>query len=341
MAERDRASEGERQRDTTGASILSQGQRGNGANGTNGHRRFGTPLGIAGIGMGLAELAAPGAVGRAIGIGDRPARRLAMRLMGVRDLALAIGGLGRYRPQPWLWARVAGDLGDLAFMAWTLRSLRKRPFRRRSSRLPLALGVLAGVAILDTVTAVRATRAARALPRQRWHEQPRVALTIDRMPEEVYDFLRDPQNLRRFVSNIESVRELASDRLELTFHRPLGRSFRCLVNVVDDTRGRSLTWIASTESGGAFCSGSVRLARAPGERGTEIRLALDTQEGPGGALGAAILRLWSKEKVRNDLRRLKQLIELGHLAESDASIHRGPHPARPSARREVLPPSLT
>jgi hypothetical protein len=33
---------------------------------------------------------------------------------------------------------------------------------------------------------------------------------------------------------------------------------------------------------------------------------------------------------KGDLRRLKQMLELGEIVKSDASIHKGPHPAQPS-----------
>ena len=37
----------------------------------------------------------------------------------------------------------------------------------------------------------------------------------------------------------------------------------------------------------------------------------------------------------NDLRRVKQVLETGELVRSDASIHRGMHPARPAAPTEM------
>jgi hypothetical protein len=55
---------------------------------------------------------------------------------------------------------------------------------------------------------------------------------------------------------------------------------------------------------------------------------------PGGMLAAAAARLVRKVpaiKMHNDLRRFKQVMEVGEVVRSDASIFRGPHPARPSA----------
>ena len=42
-------------------------------------------------------------------------------------------------------------------------------------------------------------------------------------------------------------------------------------------------------------------------------------------------------EVASDLRRLKQVIETGEVIRSDASIHRGMHPAQPSKTTRQLP----
>jgi hypothetical protein len=57
---------------------------------------------------------------------------------------------------------------------------------------------------------------------------------------------------------------------------------------------------------------------------------------PAGALGASFAKLFGREpsqQISADLRRLKQVLETGEVLHSDASIHRGMHPARPA-----LPP---
>jgi uncharacterized membrane protein len=54
---------------------------------------------------------------------------------------------------------------------------------------------------------------------------------------------------------------------------------------------------------------------------------------PAGALGRAAAGLSNKAigvELERDLRRFKQLLELGEIVNSDASIHRGPHPAQPT-----------
>ena len=74
------------------------------------------------------------------------------------------------------------------------------------------------------------------------------------------------------------------------------------------------------------------LPAAPGGRGTEVHVEL-RYDPPGGKLGALVAKLFGEEpgqQVEGDLRRFKQVIETGEVVHSDASIHRGLHPAQPS-----------
>ena len=66
---------------------------------------------------------------------------------------------------------------------------------------------------------------------------------------------------------------------------------------------------------------AVTFREAPGDRGTEVHVELERST-PGGKLGEALLKLGGKEplaKVKDDLRRFKQLVETGVIARSDAS----------------------
>jgi uncharacterized membrane protein len=71
--------------------------------------------------------------------------------------------------------------------------------------------------------------------------------------------------------------------------------------------------IAATEA-------AVRFLDAPGERGTEIHVELE-ESARGGKLGAAVKSLAGgatpTAKVKDDLRRFKQMVETGVIARSD------------------------
>ena len=82
--------------------------------------------------------------------------------------------------------------------------------------------------------------------------------------------------------------------------------------------------------------GSVTFLKAPGDRGTEIHVQI-RYEPPLGVAGLTLATLFRgvpEVKLENDLRRLKQILETGEVVHSAASIHQGPHPARPSVQSE-------
>jgi hypothetical protein len=73
-------------------------------------------LGIASIGIGLTELAAPQYVEDMLGIEDRQIHRGILRVLGVRELLHGVGLLtakrGNGQLSTGVWARVAGDMLD-------------------------------------------------------------------------------------------------------------------------------------------------------------------------------------------------------------------------------------
>jgi hypothetical protein len=104
-----------------------------------------TFLGLFSVGLGLAELAAPNALGDAIGV-RRPGL---LRAYGARELAAGAGILANRRPAAWLWGRVAGDVMDLATLgaAYCEARVADRP------KVALAAAAVAGVTVLDVICA--------------------------------------------------------------------------------------------------------------------------------------------------------------------------------------------
>lgn len=87
----------------------------------------------------------------------------------------------------------------------------------------------------------------------------------------------------------------------------------------------------------------VSYASAPGGRGTEVRVVLETTQ-PGGALGqkvAAVMGNDPQRQLDDALRRFKQLIETGEVIRSDGSPggtdarqQRSQEPAAPEAAED-------
>jgi hypothetical protein len=101
-------------------------------------------LGWFSIGLGVAEVIAPGVVGRAVGVRHPHI----WRGFGLREIAAGIGILSAKDPQPWVWARVAGDGLDLASLATGVAGRGARPLSALT-----AFATVAAVTFLDVYCA--------------------------------------------------------------------------------------------------------------------------------------------------------------------------------------------
>jgi uncharacterized membrane protein len=296
---------------------------------------LGIGLGLFSVGLGIARLAAPRVVARLAGVREHGDVRGGMRKLGARELTSGIGILSGRRPAGWLWGRVAGDAMDLALLG---RELGRR--RASRNRLFMALAAVGGVAILDMLAAIRLAgeRRTTALARPGGVSVTR-AITVNRPRDEVYRFWRDFTNLPRFMSHLESVELLGERRSRWTARAIAGTCVTWEAEIVDDRPGELISW-RSVDNADVPNAGAVRFVPAPGNRGTEIHI--DVQYAPpAGKIGAAIAKLFGSEpgqQIAGDLRRFKQVLEVGEVVCSDASIHRGMHAAQPTKRATTPPP---
>jgi hypothetical protein len=197
------------------------------------------------IGLGVAEVAAPRSLAQLIGVPDDSRSRSIMRAYGVREIATGVGLLSS-RPHPgWFWARVAGDVLDLATLGLAMRCTTDR------TRLTSAVASVAGVMVADVAAAQRAAGgpSRSADPANLvWK-----AFTINRSPEEVAARWNEIDPLGSIVT-------------------------------------------------------SVRFDAAPGDQGTEVRVAFTP-----GWFGRS-----TAANVQEKLRQFKQLLETGEVARSTA-----------------------
>jgi uncharacterized membrane protein len=286
--------------------------------------RIALGLGLFSVGLGLAELLAPRRILRLAGIGGRSRGRALTRAFGVRELVAGLGLLGRRRVTPWLWARVIGDAVDLAALA---AGARRRQANVKIARVAGTIAAVAGVTALDIYAAIKARgreRAAVAGPVQ-------AVITIAVTPERAYRFWRDLQNLPAFMTRLDSVYELDERRSRWHASLPAGRALEWEGELVEDRPNECIAWRSVADSDVTH-GGEVRFRAAPGGRGAEIRVQL-AYVPPAGELGRVAAWFSNqalKIQLENDLRRLKQLLEVGEVVHSDASIHRGRHPAQPA-----------
>jgi len=283
------------------------------------------------LGLGLAELLTPAGLATLIGLPDTRRTRLVLRALGARELLAGVGLLARPRSAGWLWSRVLGDAVDLTLLG---DGFKRR--RAKVGRLIAATAAVAGVTAIDTFSAARQSRST-SLERILAPIHVFRTITINREPSEVYEFWRDLRNLPRFMAHLESV-EVSGQKSRWRAKGPAGMVIGWDAEVVSDEPGVRLAWTSVEGSTRVPNRGVVRFNRAPGRRGTEVQVELK-YEPPAGAVGAAFAKLFGEEpsqQIDGDLRRLKQVLETGEVLQSDASIHRGMHPARPARNTDSV-----
>ena len=309
-------------------------QRGAG-NGSDDTERRARGLGWFSIGLGLAQIGAPRALARLIGVSENEETRNTMFALGLREITSGIGILSRPRAAGWVWSRVGGDLMDLALLGKAMNS-----DENDRGRLAAATAAVLGVTVVDFITGRDLSREGdqegdgierrRAGSGQARGVQVTEAITVNRPVHEVYSFWHNFENLPRFMEHLESVQVTGEGRSHWKAKAPAGASVEWDAETVEDRPNELISWRALPDST-VSNSGSVRFREAPGNRGTEIIVDLQ-YEPPGGKLASLIAKLFGEEpsqQVKSDLRRFKQVMEVGEVVHSDASIFRGPHPAQP------------
>jgi uncharacterized membrane protein len=253
-----------------------------------------------------------------------------LRSFGLREIAAGVGILTRPRTKDWMWARVAGDVMDLAYLGSSLRS-----GGSQRMRIATATAAVLGVTALDYMCSQELNRMEGSPDRTRGRHVKK-STTVNCTPDKAYEFWRDFDNLPSFMSNLESVESFGDGRSHWKVKGPGNSSVEWDSEIINDVPNRLLAWRAM-EGADVYNAGSVRFEPAPGGRGTEVSVRL-YYEPPAGSLGVAIATMFGKEPRQDldrDLRVFKQLIETGEVMKSDASIHWGMHPARPEGNSKL------
>lgn len=140
------------------------------------------------------------------------------------------------------------------------------------------------------------------------------SVTINAPADQLYQFWRQFENLPRFMRHLESVTQ-HGDTSHWVARGPMGTRIEWDARIINDKPNEMIAW-QSLEGSTVDNAGSVHFSRAPGDRGTEVRVVLK-YDPPAGKTGAMIARLFGKapeQEIREELRRFKQLIETGEIA---------------------------
>ncbi|CAN5856649.1 hypothetical protein BH11MYX2_BH11MYX2_02820 [soil metagenome] len=279
-------------------------------------------LGWYSIVLGAAEIAVPKLLARGIGVDPDGAAPIVMRAMGARGIAAGVNLLLQPRRPSSLWARVAGDVVDLALLGLAARNAKS------GWRLAAAIAAVGGVTALDVIAGIR-TQKEPIEP-----NRPIIfSVTINKPPMAVYEFFRNFSRLPEFMDYLDSVTELDSLRSRWVAN-VLGKKVSWEAEITDDKAGELIAW-RSVESSRVKTAGKVTFARAPGRDATEVRVEMELGF-TGVGTSKALAKVFSKPQVKGDLRRLKQVLETGEVLVSDATVTLKPRPAQPAKLDAIL-----
>ena len=151
------------------------------------------------------------------------------------------------------------------------------------------------------------------------------AVTINRVPAEVFYFCRSLARMPEVVEHLESVVATGETTSRWVLAMPGGSKREWDVELLATVPDQLIEWRAT--GGKQHLSGSISLTPAPGHGLTELRVEIARGEKSDAGL---VTKLLAAPVIQNALRRMKQVLETGEVIRSDASIHAGPHPAQPS-----------
>jgi uncharacterized membrane protein len=289
-----------------------------------------TFLGWFSVGLGALELLAPSVVARAIGVRPTPVWSGLLQLFGLRELATGAGILRNPSSKEWVGLRVGGDALDLVTLGVALTQ------SVQPARTLAAMGVVLGATMLDIVGAERLAERRKLPARGCAPGEPVVlrSITVGRPVGEVYEFWNDFANFPRFMQHVQSIEVLDDKRSRWLATGPAGTRAEWVAEIVERRANELIAW-QTVEEPTLYHTGKVTFQAAPRDEGTVVTVEMRYAP-PGGPLGAALLKLFRKEpgqQVGDDLRRFKQVMEIGEVLHSDASAAPGVAAARPHEKR--------
>jgi uncharacterized membrane protein len=287
-------------------------------------------LGWFSVGLGTLQLIAPSTVARAMGVQPTPVWKGVVRVCGARELATGAGILANPTSKEWVGMRIGGDALDLLTLGVAMTQ------SVRPARTLGAMAFVLGATLLDLLGTERLAERRKAPTREYARSgEPLVlrTITVGRPVNEVYAYWRDVTNFPRFMDHVESIEKLDERRSRWRVTGPAGTSAEWISEIVDERANELIAW-QTVGASDLYHTGRVTFRPGPRGQGTIVTVEMQYAP-PGGRVGAALLKLFRREpgqQIIDDLRRFKQVMEVGEVVHSDASIERRIAAARARGR---------
>ena len=145
----------------------------------------------------------------------------------------------------------------------------------------------------------------------------RESIRLEEPLARVYRFFRRFENLPQFMSNLEQVTELDHRRSHWVAVGPGHLKVEWDAEIINEVENKVIGW-RSLPGGDVVTAGSVTFRPAREGRSTDMSVHLQyaSTAGRAGALLATLLGREPSQTIREDLRRLKQLLEAGEIPQA-------------------------
>jgi uncharacterized membrane protein len=142
----------------------------------------------------------------------------------------------------------------------------------------------------------------------------RESVRIERPVHEIFAFWRRLENLPRVFSHLERVTDLGNGRSHWVARGPANLGVEWDAEIINEVEDKVIGWRSLPDSD-IVTAGSVNFKPVGGGQATEISVHLQYAP-PAGRAGAIIARMFGREPsqtIREDLRRLKWVMEAGEI----------------------------
>jgi uncharacterized membrane protein len=176
-----------------------------------------------------------------------------------------------------------------------------------------------------------------AQPQDQREFTARSSMIVNTSQQEAFRFWRNFENFPLFMNHLESVNNTSERRSRWIALGPMGTRIEWEAEIINERVNEEIQW-RSLPGSDIDIDGQVRFSQAPGGRGTMIRVYSHLVP-PAGALGRAVANIFGKNPeflMRQDLRRLKALMETGEIPTIEGQTH-GPRSMKIAALRMMDP----
>jgi uncharacterized membrane protein len=230
--------------------------------------------------------------------------------------------------------RVGASATAVGLLAYGVRRQSADGWCVAACAAPLAYVALTGHWPTLTSQTFRGARGAEQHPGAEEHPAARAlnvreSVRLERPVDEVYRFWSQLDNLPRFMANLERVTDLGGDRSRWVARGPAGVTVEWEAEITERRENRLIRW-QSLPGADVAVKGLVSFDPVREGRSTQVTVTLHYAP-PGGRAGALLATVTGSnpsQTIREDLRRLKQVLEAGELARATASDMPTPAEAR-------------